>query len=356
MAITIKRIRDVKNGSTYRTWRSPKGGYTFYAGYDGTNGDYWVTQIEFTSDAPFSGLALTLYAETENTDSSHQLRWGISSSATEQANNRANNQVGTVCGTNIRFSNGTWYAHTFNSTGSFAYPSGTYYLSIWNSTAGYGDYCELLDYSNYPMGLASTATPPLRTITYNANGGTGTMANTTYYYATTGTTNLRKNTFTRSGYSFLGWSLSSTATTPSYTDGQAWSLSNNSNYTLYAVWSQSVITYTITYNANGGTGAPSNQTKSSNADLILSSSVPTREGYIFMGWSTSPDGNLMYSAGGVYFQNVATTLYAVWKKANNEQIGFVRVGTKQGYAYIQTQGIYKNAIPYVYLNGWKVCE
>ena len=101
MAITIKRIRDIQNGTTYRNWCSPKGNNTFYAGYDGTNGDYWVTQIEFTSDTAFSAVSLSLYAEQENTDSSHQLRWGISNSSTQQANNRANNQVGTVCGTNI---------------------------------------------------------------------------------------------------------------------------------------------------------------------------------------------------------------------------------------------------------------
>lgn len=73
------------------------------------------------------------------------------------------------------------------------------------------------------------------TITYNANGGSGAPPSQSYYY---GGNNINLSTTipTRSGYNFLGWSLSSTATSPSYYAGQAWSSSNASNYTLYAVW------------------------------------------------------------------------------------------------------------------------
>lgn len=75
-------------------------------------------------------------------------------------------------------------------------------------------------------------------ITYNANGGSGAPSATTYRYATSGTTNLSSTKPTRTGYTFLGWSQSSTATSASYSAGQAWSLTNNANYTLYAVWSK----------------------------------------------------------------------------------------------------------------------
>lgn len=74
------------------------------------------------------------------------------------------------------------------------------------------------------------------TITYNANGGSGAPDKTQYTYAKTGTTNLSSQTPTRTGYTFKGWSLSNTATSPSYSAGQAWNLNNASNYTLYAVW------------------------------------------------------------------------------------------------------------------------
>ena len=62
---------------------------------------------------------------------------------------------------------------------------------------------------------------PLKyTITYNANGGSGAPGETVYTYATSGTTNLSSTIPTRDGYNFLGWSLSSTATTASYSAGQ----------------------------------------------------------------------------------------------------------------------------------------
>lgn len=74
-------------------------------------------------------------------------------------------------------------------------------------------------------------------------------------------------------------------------------------------------TYTVNYNANGGTGAPSAQTKTHGKDLTLSSTKPTRTGYTFVGWATSSSATTaQYSAGSVYSDNKAITLYAVWRK------------------------------------------
>lgn len=154
------------------------------------------------------------------------------------------------------------------------------------------------------------------TITYNANGGSGAPSSQSYTYASSGTTNLSSTIPTRTGYTFLGWSLSSTATTASYSAGQYWSLSNGANYTLYAVWQ--INTYTITYNANGGTGAPDSQTYTyaSSGTIALSSTIPIRTGHTFLGWSTSSTAtSATYSASGSFNKNTTsnTTLYAVWK-------------------------------------------
>lgn len=74
-------------------------------------------------------------------------------------------------------------------------------------------------------------------------------------------------------------------------------------------------TYTVSYNANGGTGAPSSQTKTYGQTLTLSSTKPTRTGYTFLGWSTSSTAtSATYSAGGSYTANTSATLYAVWQK------------------------------------------
>ena len=71
---------------------------------------------------------------------------------------------------------------------------------------------------------------------------------------------------------------------------------------------------TITYDANGGSGAPESQTKYKDTTLTLSTTKPTRNGYTFLGWSTDPSATTAtYSAGGSYTANVGAMLYAVWE-------------------------------------------
>jgi len=153
-------------------------------------------------------------------------------------------------------------------------------------------------------------------IGYDANGGSEAPSEQTYTYSDSGTINLSTTIPTRAGYTFLGWSLSPSATSASYSAGQAWNRSNASNYTLYAIWR--VNTYKITYNANGGSGAPGQQsyTYASSGTINLSTTIPTRAGYTFLGWSLSPGAtSASYSAGQAWNRNNALnyTLYAVWK-------------------------------------------
>ena len=76
-----------------------------------------------------------------------------------------------------------------------------------------------------------------------------------------------------------------------------------------------IVTFTITYNANGGTGAPSPQTKESGKALTLSSVKPTRQDYTFLGWATSSGASsAQYNAGSSFTVDANTTLYAVWRK------------------------------------------
>lgn len=74
-------------------------------------------------------------------------------------------------------------------------------------------------------------------------------------------------------------------------------------------------TIKVTFNANGGSGAPSAQDKYYGTNLTLSSTKPTRYGYTFMGWGTSTtDTSVDYAAGGTYTSNSSNTLYAIWEK------------------------------------------
>lgn len=73
--------------------------------------------------------------------------------------------------------------------------------------------------------------------------------------------------------------------------------------------------YTISYNANGGTGAPTSQTKIYGQTLTLSSTRPTRTGYTFLGWATTSNAaSAQYQPGGSFDLNQFTTLYAVWQR------------------------------------------
>lgn len=147
-------------------------------------------------------------------------------------------------------------------------------------------------------------------IKYNANGGSGAPGNQTKWKDQT--LKLSTTKPTRTGYSFLGWSTSSSATSATYSAGGNYTA--NAAATLYAVWKAN--TYVVKYNANGGSGAPGNQTKTYGKTLILSSTKPVRTNYTFKGWGTSASATTVaYAAGGNYTANAAITLYAVWQLA-----------------------------------------
>lgn len=70
----------------------------------------------------------------------------------------------------------------------------------------------------------------------------------------------------------------------------------------------------VTYSANGGSGAPSSQTKWAGDTLTLSKTVPSRANHEFLGWATSASGAVSYQPGGSYATDAALALYAVWRQ------------------------------------------
>lgn len=146
------------------------------------------------------------------------------------------------------------------------------------------------------------------TLTVNPNGGSwNSNTNSQSFTQAYGTTKTISNP-TRTGHSFTNWSLSGygslSGTTYTYGAGAG---------TLTANWS--INTYTVTYNANGGSGAPAAQTKIYGTALKLSLTIPTLSGYTFLGWSTSAtSGVVNYNAGAKYENEASVTLYAVWSK------------------------------------------
>lgn len=174
------------------------------------------------------------------------------------------------------------------------------------------------------------------TVSYNANGGSGAPSSQTKWYGENLTLSGTKPT--KSGYIFQGWATSSTGSVAYQAGG---TYSSNSDVTLYAVWKANTVTCTIAYNANGGSGAPSNQTHIKGSSTKLSSTKPTRTNYVFLGWSTSSTAtSATYLADGYYINNSITqgatiTLYAVWAKVP----AYVHISVPDGKSL---KGLYVN--------------
>ena len=170
-------------------------------------------------------------------------------------------------------------------------------------------------------------------VKYNANGGSGAPSTQTKWKDQT--LKLSTTKPTRTGYTFQGWATSASGSV-AYASGANYTA--NASVTLYAVWK--AITYTVKYNANGGSGAPSSQTKTYGKTLILSSTIPTRTSvddngtlteYVFKGWATSATAtSVAYKAGASYTANAAVTLYAVWSKVVSVSLYDVSYNTNGG--------------------------
>ena len=145
------------------------------------------------------------------------------------------------------------------------------------------------------------------TVSYDANGGTGSMKAVTVKENETIT--IAENTFTRSMFKFIGWNTKSDGTGTSYADKA--SIKVTQSITLYAQWEKY---YTITFDANGGTGSMSEMTCVYGQNITLTENKFTRAGYYFRVWNTKSDGT------GTSYNNKASikvtqsiTLYAQWK-------------------------------------------
>ena len=163
----------------------------------------------------------------------------------------------------------------------------------------------------------------------------------------------------RSGYTFLGWAATASATTAAYQPGELFVPSADT--TLYAVWKQ--VTYTVSYDANGGTGAPAGQTKTHGTVLTLSSAKPTRAstsagsytvtlngnsgtvtpgtltaarttGYTFKNWNTAANGSgTGYASGASYTADAAVTLYAQWNSSTSTASVTLPTPTRTGWTF-----------------------
>lgn len=168
-------------------------------------------------------------------------------------------------------------------------------------------YTGTADLTLYPYWTADTYTVTYAPGSYSS--GSNYTDTKTYGVALT----LRGATYTRAHYSHDGWSVNSDGSTKDY--NLSGSYTNNAATTLYPHWKAD--TYTVSYNANGGSGAPAAQTQDYPWHQQISTTTPTRSGYIFQGWATSSTGAVAYQPGDWYTSLVSVTLYAIWQAAKS---------------------------------------
>lgn len=164
-------------------------------------------------------------------------------------------------------------------------------------------------------------TPNTFTVKFDANGGTGTMADMTFTYDVEQP--LTKNAFERDGYIFVCWNRAADGTDREYVDEctvRNMTAEQNGSVTLYAQWERE---YTITYDLDGGSlpegvTNPDTYTQKSE-DFTLNN--PEKEGYTFEGWTgsngTTPETAVTIAKGSTGDK----TYTAVWT-ANSYKISF----------------------------------
>jgi len=188
-------------------------------------------------------------------------------------------------------------AYTFAGWNTSADGSGTTYTGGTTLTMGAGNV------SLYAVWAQNT-----HIITFNANGGTGTMA--AQRVAEGAAAVLLSSSFNRTGYSFAGWATTASGSSE-YSDGSSYTM-ETTDVTLYAVWSRN--TRTITFNVNGGVGTTVTQTGYENEGVALLPNTYSREGFKFKGWSATSGGTADYPDESIYVLGTSdATLYAVWR-------------------------------------------
>jgi uncharacterized repeat protein (TIGR02543 family) len=192
-----------------------------------------------------------------------------------------------------------------------------------------------------PASNKVTPTAPGFSITFNANGGLGIMASEKE--TASGATTLTSNTYTYTGYNFIGWNTAANGTGTSYANGATNDF--GVSVTLYAQWS---IEPTVTFIANGGTGTMAPEIGNLNTPAALSLNSFSYVGDTFLSWNTAANGTgTSFANGAMYSFTTSVALYAQWSSApptgpfpggnTYNWAGYVLTGQSGGYQAVSAQ-------------------
>ena len=205
--------------------------------------------------------------------------------------------------------------YSINNTGNYSYNESSMLLTV-NNAVGAGNEVQINgDVVNYSLKLQL-----LNVLDFDLNGGTGVieMKGCQVIGATVSTCDVTISNIepTRNGYTFLGWAESSTATSANYNPGDTVTLSGSKM--LYAVWQEESTTVTLSFDLKGGQGSVTSQSCSiiataSSCNVTILSTIPSKNGYSFAGWSNSSAAtSVNYNPGDSVSLTGNKTLYAVW--------------------------------------------
>ncbi|MGN0245770.1 MAG: InlB B-repeat-containing protein [Lachnospiraceae bacterium] len=165
--------------------------------------------------------------------------------------------------------------------------------------------------------------PNTVSISYDANGGTGTMAGATYTYDGSIFAYLlpgADGSLSKDGYRFIGWCENADGSSDIMPEGYQYPLDfskGNQDITLYAIWEPNA--YSIRFNGNGGMGEMANQAGISSEPTILNPNQFTSIDQMFAGWSTTGTGTVQYADRASFDYKASTNnqvvdLFAIWTK------------------------------------------
>lgn len=263
-------------------------------------------------DAMSTGSS-TAYVYLDITSASFDESTGVT---TLTYNRGINVQSGNFQGSNARYGGWSGYDGSVRlyGPGWYAYTNGITATVAHDSSKSFYEWCgytsSSMGYIDSEVSLTWYPTLPAYTVSYDANNGSSAPSPHSKVWGTAVT--LSSAIPTRTGHSFREWNTKADGTGTAYASGA--SFSTNASTVLYAQWD--VNTWPVSFDANGGTGAPASQTKVYGTDLVLTTAKPTRTNYNFLGWATSSSAtSAQYAPGAKYTADAAATLYAVWELA-----------------------------------------
>lgn len=199
-----------------------------------------------------------------------------------------------------------------NADGTETYPAGTSLGLLAGDTTLYAKWKDV-----------EPAPVTQFTVSFEANGGTGEMSpadvDADAEYTVPG------SAFTApAGKVFDSWNTAADGTGTKYMPQDAPAI--HENMTLFAQWVAAPATKcTVTFDANGGTGAMDVLTADLGTTVTLPASTFTRDGYVFAGWNTAADGTgTAIVNGGQLTLGSDATLYAQWKTADTKFINGIQ--------------------------------